>query len=254
MKKISYLLIYLLATLPLFAQETNSVFEKHVFKHETLELPYRLLKPKNVEAGKNYPLIIFLHGAGERGNDNEVNLMYITDLLLDEKNRKDYPAYVLIPQCPKELWWITFDRQAPKIVMQDSPSQPMAAVIAVLDELENKEAIDKSRIYVTGLSMGGFGTWDLIARYPNRFAAAAPICGGADIATAPKIAHMPIWVFHGAKDVVVKVDWSRDMVEALKAADGNVKYTEYPEVNHDSWLNAYAEKDFLQWMFEKSLK
>jgi predicted peptidase len=255
MKKLTYFYIILfIGILPLKAQDAKSAFEKHVFEQENITLPYRLLKPKNMEAGKNYPLLIFLHGAGERGDDNEVNLMYISELLLDEKNRKDFPAYVLIPQCPKDLWWINFDRQNPNFTFKDEPSQPMAAVIAVLDQLEKKEAIDKSRMYVSGLSMGGFGTWDLIARFPNRFAAAAPVCGGADVSTAPKIAPMPIWNFHGAEDAVVKVDWSRNMVEALKAVNGNIKYTEYPNVNHDSWLNAFAEPDFLSWLFSHKLK
>jgi len=251
MKKLSYLLICLMASNHVLAQSDINLFTKHSLSHEGIVLPYRLLKPEKLEAGKKYPLILFLHGAGERGHDNEVNLMYITDLFLNEQNRKDYPAYVLVPQCPKDGWWINFDRQNPGTALQQSekPSAAMAAVIALLDEIENNEAIDKNRIYVTGLSMGGFGTWDLIARFPKRFAAAAPICGGADTSTAAKIAHLPIWNFHGAKDVVVKVDWSHNMVDALKAVHGNIKYTEYPEVNHDSWINAYAEPDFMKWMF-----
>jgi predicted peptidase len=251
MKTLSYVLICLMASIHVFAQSDANIFTKHSLNHESIELPYRLLKPEKLKAGKKYPLILFLHGAGERGNDNEANLMYITDLFLNKQNRKKYPAYVLVPQCPKDSWWINFDRQNPGTVLQQSekPSTAMATVIALLDEIEKNESIDKSRIYVTGLSMGGFGTWDLITRYPDRFAAAAPICGGADTSSAAKIAHLPIWNFHGAKDAVVKVDWSHNMVEALQAANGNIKYTEYPEVNHDSWINAYAEPDFMKWMF-----
>lgn len=244
----------MLFNLSLKAQSNTAVFEKHVFQNGDSELPYRLLKPHEIKKGKKYPLLVFLHGAGERGDDNEAQLKYISDLLLDEKNRKDFPAYVLIPQCPKDLWWVDFDRGFTTHTLKENPTPPMAAVIALLDEIENKEAIDKQRIYVSGLSMGGFGTWDLIARFPNRFAAAAPICGGADVNTAAKIAHMPIWNFHGADDAVVKVDWSRNMMEALKAVNGNIKYTEYPGVNHDSWNNAFAEPDFLKWMFSKKLK
>lgn len=235
------------------AQSQTDLFEKHTYPYQDTELPYRLLKPEKMARGKSYPLIIFLHGAGERGNDNEATLKHITDLFLDEMNRKHYPAYVLVPQCPKEQWWVDFDRGFISHNIKEQPSLPMAAAIALLDKIESQEAIDKSRIYVTGLSMGGFGTWDLIARFPNRFAAAAPICGGADVSTASTIAHIPIWNFHGAEDAVVKVDWSRNMVEALKAANANIKYTEYPGVNHDSWVNAYKESDFLKWMFSHQL-
>ena len=177
-----------------FAQGGLSTdFEKLVYTSNGESLPYRLLKPEQTEPGKKYPLILFLHGAGERGTDNELHINHITGIFLDAQNRKKYPCYVLAPQCPKNVMWASHDREGN---MKPSPSAIMQLVIGLLDKTEKTFPIDVSKIYITGLSMGGYGTWELIARFPERFAAAVPVCGGVDPSTAERISHIPVWAFH----------------------------------------------------------
>ena len=234
-----------------FAQGGLSTdFEKLVYKRDGNSLPYRLLKPEQPEPGKKYPLIVFLHGAGERGTDNEVHIDHVTGLFLNPHNRKKFPCYVLAPQCPKNVMWASHDREGN---MKSSPSAIMQLVIGLMDKTEKAFPIDPSRIYITGLSMGGYGTWELIARFPDRFAAAVPVCGGGDPATAARISHVPVWAFHGSHDTTVRPANSRKMIRALQAAGAKPGYTEYPDVGHDSWVYAYREPYLLPWMFEKGL-
>lgn len=249
------LVVLLMPLMKAFPQEnSSSAFEK--FEHVTAEgtLPYRLLKPESIEPGKKYPLVIFMHGAGERGTDNEINLRYISEPFLDEDNRKKFPAFLLVPQCPPGGWWSSHQNIKAQVVMQEQPSLTMALLISLLPEIEQTYPIDLSRVYVSGLSMGGFGTWELIARFPDRFAAAVPICGGGDTTTAARIAHMPIWAFHGALDQVVLPRQSRNMIQALIQAGGTPGYTEYPEVGHDSWNYAFRDPYLLPWLFRQHLK
>ncbi len=227
----------------------SHLFERHIFVHQGDTLPYRLMKPTPAKKDR-FPLVLCLHGAGERGRDNEANLKHVTALFVDSANRANYPAFVLVPQCPPDKRWVDVDWRADKHTIPKSASQPMQALIKLLEELIVKYPIDTERIYVTGLSMGGYGTWDIICRKPNLFAAAVPICGGGDESQAHKIAHMPIWVFHGSKDGIVKVQRSRNMVEALKKKGAkNTKYTEYPDVEHDSWKPAYKDPSLAEWLF-----
>jgi predicted peptidase len=216
----------------------HELFDKLVFEHAKGKLPYRLLKPVNPGALDKYPLIIFLHGAGER------------DLVTNPTNRGRYAAYVLAPQCPKGEWWAAHNRDGS---MKDEPTQPTQLLLNLLEEIMKDYPIDESRIYITGVSMGGFGTWDLLARFPNKFAAAAPVCGGGDEKTAPAIRHIPIWAFHGAKDSVVSPRESRTMISALQKAGGQPGYTEYPDVAHDSWVQAYQEPHLLPWLFKQQM-
>ncbi len=241
--------LILLLSLCCSALLTAQQFEAHYHQKEGKTLPYLLLKPLNFDSSQSYPLLIFLHGAGERGSDNKVAAKHFSSLVLADSNRINYPAFVIIPQCDTGYRWVEVDWKLDSHQMPAEPSLYMSLFLEVLDSLEQSPLIDKNRIYVSGLSMGGFGTWDLIARFPNRFAAAAPVCGGADLNTAPQIAHIPIWTFHGAKDRLVKPSRSREMVDALKKINGNIKYTEYPDLGHDSWKAAYAEPDFLTWIF-----
>jgi predicted peptidase len=219
-------------------------------------LPYRILYPENYDRTKTYPLFLFLHGAGERGADNEFQLTHGATLFLQEENRKDYPCIVVFPQCPKNETWSWLDLgdnwrtlRNWKINFPEDPEPSMKLVMALLDTLVNTEAIDVNRQYVSGLSMGGFGTFDLLARQPKRFAAAAPICGGGNSLLPCLYKEVPIWVFHGTVDSVVPVENSRKMVAALKNCGAEVKYTEYPDYDHNSWEGAFAEPDFLKWFF-----
>jgi predicted peptidase len=230
-----------------------SLFDKLLFVNKNDTLPYRLLKPVSPQSHDSFPLIIFLHGAGERGNDNEVHIKHISDFVLDERNRGKYPCYVLAPQCPKGQIWANYRKEGESLKIADSPSKPMQSLLLLIEQITKEFPIDQSRIYVTGLSMGGYGTWDLIARFPFRFAAAVPICGGGDTRTARQIKHIPIWAFHGALDKIVHPEQSRRMVRALQEAGGIPGYNEYPDIEHNSWVNAYKEPHLVHWLFQQKL-
>jgi predicted peptidase len=212
-------------------------------------LPYRLLKPQNYEPKRKYPLVLFLHGAGERGTKNEKQLVHGVPEFAKEANRANYPCFLIAPQCPEQAKWVEVDWSADAHRQPTEPSEPMRLTLELLDALPKEFSIDSHRIYVTGLSMGGYGTWDILARRPDLFAAGVPICGGGDETTAAKIAKIPIWVFHGAKDPAVKVERSRRMIEALKKAGGHPKYTEYSDEGHFSWVPAYKDPALFAWLF-----
>jgi predicted peptidase len=247
------LLFSLLLTTMSFAADPAKVFEARAFQPEAdgPKLNYRLMSPIEYDRTKQYPLVVFLHGAGERGDDNTKQLVHgMADFASDE-NRLKYPAFVLAPQCPNDKRWVEVDWGALKHDMPEKPSQPMGLLFQLLDAMPKQLAIDPNRIYITGLSMGGYGTWDAIQRRPDYFAAAIPICGGGDLAGAEKMKNIPIWAFHGDQDGAVKVSRSRDMIKAIEAAGGKPKYTEYPGVGHDSWTATYKNPEVLQWLFEQ---
>lgn len=199
-----------------------------------VSLKYLLYLPKNYEKESAWPLMLFLHGAGERGDDLEKVKKHGPPKLIAAG--KDFPFVVVSPQCPNGRWW-----------------EPVE-LAALLDEIAEKYKIDRERIYVTGLSMGGFGTWSLAAYQPTRFAALVPICGGGEPFTTKLYAKTPVWVFHGAKDPVVKLDRSDSMVEALKKNGADVKYTVYPEAGHDSWTESYDNPELYEWMLKQKRK
>ena len=232
--------------------DPKKLFEPREFVGSNRQtLKYRLMKPLGYQFGKKYPLVVFLHGAGERGADNAITLKHGAPRFCDESLRKTYPTYVLIPQCPESQKWSDVDWSLEKSTLPEQVSPSMQSVKELVDEMVENAGIDPNRIYLTGLSMGGYGTWDAIARYPNFFAAAAPICGGGDPSTAERFSTLPIWCFHGAEDPVVKVTRSQEMVEALKKLGSRVKYTEYPKLKHDSWTPTYANPELYSWMFSQ---
>lgn len=227
-------------------EEKSPVFEKKVYADaQGHKLPYRLLKPEPIDPAAKYPLVLFLHGAGERGADNEKQLKHGAREFAKAENRKKYPCFVIAPQCPENDRWADWSAKS----LPPEPLPPMRLVIELLKQAQAEHPIEPRRVYVTGLSMGGFGTFDLIERHPDWFAAAAPICGGGDVSAAERIAKIPMWVFHGAKDKVVPVKLSQTMVEALKKAGGNPKYTEYPDAGHDSWTATYKDRELFAWLF-----
>ena len=196
-------------------------------RSEKAMLNYLLFLPADYEkAEKPFPLILFLHGAGETGSDLSKVKKHGPPKVVEKK--KDFPFIVVSPQAPRRGW----DPQA---------------LLALLDEVEAKYKVDKDRVYLTGLSMGGFGTWRLAAVAPERFAAIAPICGGGDPKTVAKLKGLPIWVFHGAKDNAVPLKRSQDMVKALKDAGHEVKFTVYPDAGHDSWTASYNNPELYKW-------
>jgi poly(3-hydroxybutyrate) depolymerase len=212
---------------------------KPLSETETQMVDYLLFLPNDYETdtGQTFPLLLFLHGAGERGNEIEkVKTHGPPKLLSDPANAKDCPFIVVSPQCPENMSW--------------SPLQ----LGLLLDKLEETYAIDKNRIYVTGLSMGGFGTWGLLYQFPERFAAAVPICGGFDPGAAKRFVDIPLWVFHGAKDSIVRVAMSTDVVEAIHAAGGkHVQLTVFPDLEHDSWTITYNNPALYRWLLEHNL-
>jgi len=229
-------------------------FEKRTFTGASGKvLPYRLLKPDGYDpAGKTaYPLVIFLHGAGERGDDNELQLLEGVREFAKPETRKKHPAFVIAPQCPLKKSWghiKTIDGHL-TLLKTDEPTESTGLTLELAETLPKEFRIDPKRIYITGLSMGGFGTWDVLARYPDRFAAAIPICCGGIPETAASFAKVPIWVFHGAVDPDVEVELSRKMVDALHKAGGKPGFTEYPGVGHESWIPTYRDPEVLDWLF-----
>jgi predicted peptidase len=225
-------------------------WEARVYKSAQGEtLPYRLLKPKGYDATKTYPLVVFLHGMGERGSDNTVQLVNgVSELFASDAAMEKFPAVVIAPQCPdgeasNEYSWSNWKPGEPPI------SKPTRLVLEIVEAARGEFAIDANRLYIGGLSMGGFGTWNVIEEYPGLFAAAFPICGGGDPKKADRIARLPLWVFHGAKDDTVPPQLSRDMVKAIQQAGGHPGYSEFPDTGHDSWTNAFEEPRLLAWVF-----
>ncbi len=201
-----------------------------------VDIDYLLYLPKGYhETEQKWPLMLFLHGAGERGNDLELVKKHGPAKLVEQG--KDFPFIIVSPQCPSGQWW----------------TEKTDTLMALLDDIESKYAVDTSRVYLTGLSMGGFGTWTLACRHPERFAAIAPICGGGDWYLADRLKDVPVWAFHGAKDTVVPIALSETMVQAVERAGGSAKLTVYPEANHDSWTATYDNPELYEWLLSHRL-
>ncbi|MDQ7817225.1 MAG: dienelactone hydrolase family protein [Melioribacteraceae bacterium] len=227
------LLLFLLVTNVIYTQEQKQ-FEKRfegIYKEE-VELNYLLYFPKDYSEDKSFPLLLFLHGAGERGNDLNLVKKHGPSKLIEEG--KDFPFVVASPQCPTDKRWNT------------------KALIALIDEIISNYKIDEDRIYVTGLSMGGNGTWRLATEIANRLAAIIPICGWGDPFDICSIGNLPVWTFHGAKDFIVPVTSSQVLVDRLKYCKGNAKITIYPEAGHDSWTETYNNPEIYEWLLSHS--
>jgi predicted peptidase len=233
-------------------QETGFLNRAVVVKGITYK--YQVYLPQDYTKSRKWPVILFLHGGGERGDDGlaQTQVGIARNVRLQPER---WPAILVMPQCRKDVFWTTPE-------MQD---QAMAALEAAIKEFKG----ERSQVYLTGLSLGGYGTFSLGARHPERFAALAPICGGVVMASRPEltpagsgdpyenigklIGKTPIWIFHGGDDKTVAVTESQKMREVIKAAGGTPKYTEYPGVAHNSWDKAYAEADFVKWMLAQKL-
>jgi len=222
----------------------SSKFEAKVFRDEKgASMPYRLFRPAGAAAGRKLPLVVFLHGGNGVGTDNlrqisGGNLLGSSLWLLPE-NQESHPCFVFAPQAEHE--WE--ERELSGFAL---------LVVKAIESLEGEHDIDPRRVYLTGQSSGGYGTWNLIAHRPDLFAAAAPLCGGGDSSMAAGLRGIPIWAFHGLDDEVVDPSESRGMIAAVKRAGGNPKLTEYPGVGHDVWLMAYTEPGLITWLFEQT--
>lgn len=243
--KSKILLIFISLCMTLSAEKAKAGKTVQVYPKSKDQLPYLLYLPKGYRSSKTYPVLLFLHGIGERGHD--LNKLYKTGLPKNIKSGKHYPFIIIMPQCPndghyskkgtKQFWW---------------NKDPIVKVKNIIDEEVKNLSIDSSRIYVTGLSMGGFGTYKIINEYPDFFAAAAPICGhDFGKINASKLKHMPIWAFHGDKDKVVPLKLQQNTVNRLKKADVDVKFTIYSGVAHDSWTQTYANPELFKWLLSK---
>jgi len=217
-------------------------------------LPYRLYTPPNDRINGLIPLLFFLHGAGERGLDNTAQLIHGVGSILAYLQSSGTAAYVIAPQCPEGMQWVNTPWDALAHTMPEYPSLPMKLVLELIAQKLKELPINPDRIYVTGLSMGGYGTWDALQRQPDRFAAGVAVCGGGDAQMAKKLKSIPIRVYHGALDNAVPVERSRTMVAAIQAIGGKVTYKEYPEVWHNVWEQAYADPDLYPWLFAQRRK
>jgi predicted peptidase len=252
-------------TLFLLSFTVNSSAEETGFLNRTVKdgnetYRYQVFVPRDWNKNQKWPVILFLHGAGERGDDGLIQ----TEVGIGTAIRRHvdrFPAIVVFPQCRKNVWWL---HQA----MQDQ-------ALKALEQSTKEFNGDTNRLYLTGISMGGYGTWSIAAKNPGKFAALAPVCGGIRpparapvpeemknidpnldpyAESAKKIGRTPVWIFHGGEDRIVPTEESQKMNEALKASGGNVKYTEYESVAHNSWDKAYAEAELMKWMLEQRLK
>ena len=210
-----------------------------------------VLLPKGYDAAseKRWPLILFLHGAGERGDDNQAQLKNDALGLLRPEVQEGNPTIVVYPQCPQDMQWVDAPWAEGSYDLGRTPiSKPTTAALGLLAALQAQYPIDPKRLLVTGLSMGGYGTWDIIARRPTMFAAALALCGGGDPAQAPAIRDVPVWAFHGDQDPAVPVRGSRLMIQALRKAGGHPRYTEVAGHGHDVWTVAYRDGEVLRWL------
>jgi predicted peptidase len=221
---------------------TKTGFQTLTYKDsDGKEVKYVLFVPHDYKGDKPFPLILFLHGSGETyDGKNEGKQAKVGIGPAVEKQEKTFPAFVLMPQAQKRNW--------------RADGEDAQRALDILKAVQKDYKIDDKRLYLTGLSMGGFGTWSMAAKYPDKWAAIVPICGGGNVKDAEKIKDIPCWVFHGDADKAVAVDKSREMVAALKDAGGKPKYDEYPGVGHNSWEKAYANKELFDWLFMQQKK
>ena len=216
-----------------------------------LSLPYRLRLPAELAPGARYPLVVHLHGAGSRGTNNVAQLN-MGPTQFDAWARKRGVEYILVaPQCPAGQKWVDTPWGNISHRMNDKPTAYLSMALDIVDDVIRKYPVDKSRVYVMGISMGGYATWEVLQRRPELFAAAIPMCGGGDDKLAWKIRDVPIWAFHGSADTVVPVCRSRQMVAALWSVDGNIRYREYPGVGHACWTSTLADASVFEWLFSQ---
>jgi predicted peptidase len=236
------------------AGEQKGVFMKKTFvSNNGGSIPYQFLIPENSSADQQYPLVVFLHGGGELGSDNFSQLTNFPRSLISGQNKLDYPTFVIAPQCPTTDSWSSFP-DYPNSRSSENPTKASQLVIELVESLLTEYNIDASRIYITGMSLGGEGTFDIVSRRPDLFAAAVPICGIADVERASSVKDVPFWIFHGAKDDINLVTYSQAMVEALLAVGASPKYTEYANAGHSVWSQAYGEPELFPWLFSQKKK
>ncbi len=263
------------------AQQTNKLvesFQKRNYSQDSTTIPFRLYIPKKYDSTKKHPLVLALHGAGERGNDNQKQIEFygLATTWADSLAQSISNCFVVAPQCPENNRWVDLNWKLGFYDFETTPiSNELNAVVGIIDLLSREYKIDENRIYVTGLSMGGYATWDLLVRFPNKFAAAIPMSGGGDFNSVQRIKNTPLWVFHGAKDEAVPVEGSRKMIKSLeqngvsviyteKMTENEINeelqknpkhlYTEYPNGEHIIWSEPYSDPSLIKWLFSQTRK
>lgn len=254
MKKFFSIILCFFSLSAVFGQD---VYKKGLFisnvSGDTLQ--YRFLEPENPKSGKKYPLVIFLHGSGERGTDNEAQLRHGGGQFLNPVNREKYPSFVIFPQCGENVPEDFLD-SITSLQPEEMPENPsMTPTIAILKELLDsyiaRADVDERRVYIIGLSMGGMGTFEMVSRYPEMFAAAVPICGSVNPERVKRAKDVSFRIFHGDADPAVTVRGSREAYKALKSVGADVEYIEFPGCTHNSWNPAFNYPDFLQWIYKQ---
>ncbi len=225
---------------------------KETYKNSDTTLPYRIYIPFNYTPEKEYPIFVNLHGAGHRGNDNEKHLGFVTSLL----TVADLPlsdSIIIFPQCPVDNKWVDTDWEKGSYSLDAVPeSNELRALVELIEKIKSEYSVDEKRIYACGLSMGGYGVWNLLMRHPDLFAGGIAMCAAADPSKASVLVDMPVWAIHGAKDPTVPVEGSREIVNAIKAAGGTkIEYTELPNNQHDVWTYTYANIDIFRWLYSQ---
>lgn len=246
MKLYLMFIVILMASCVCLGQEREKILAAKAYKNAKSEtLLYRLFVPKNYDRKRKYPLVVYLHGGGGRGNDNlkqiEGGNGYLIDFFTQAETQARYPSFVVAPQSPVTEGWVEYDSM--------TPNRQVRLVFELIRDLQRTYNIDDDRLYVAGQSMGGFGTFAMISEYPRLFAAAVPLCGGGDESKVARLIKTPVWAFHGENDQSVKVERSRDIVAAIKKAGGQAKYTEYSGEGHNIWLKVVKEPELLPWLF-----
>lgn len=252
MKKTLLIILAFFFAIPLFAQES---YLYGSFSHDGKTLPYRYLEPQNIKSNKKYPVVLFLHGAGERGIDNEAQLLHCSSQFLNPEIQEKYPAYVFFPQAPKGAFWSIPDRltelSQDMFASVNEPSWQLQTIKAMVDSIIQLPHVDPKRVYIMGISMGAMATYELCWRYPHIFAAAVPICGGADINRLASAACIHWRIYHGDADKVVPVTFSRTAYKALKQAGAKIIYREFAGCTHNSWNPAFNDPDLFPWLFKQ---
>jgi predicted peptidase len=232
-------------------QDDIAGFSARVYTAGGVTMRYRLFVPEGLDPQKQYPLVVWLHGAGGIGVDNFRQLaddqVPGSQTWTEPANEMKHPAFVLAPQ--SSVGW----RAQPQSRRPNSLGPPLRTVVAILDVLSRQYRIDQKRIYVAGQSDGGYAVWDLISNRPDRFAAAIVLCGGGDPARAGRLVNLPIWVFHGSADPMVPVSEARNMIQAIQKAGGKPRYTEYKGAGHEIWSRVFAEPELVDWVFAQHL-
>jgi len=248
-------IVFLIFTISITGcKQIEIIPEYSQFKSEDWQLNYRILYPKDFDKTKSYPLTLFLHGIGERGDDNELQLKYVDKVFLNQNNYTNYESVVIFPQAPLDDNWssrlLTNNKIRQVFPENEKPTKSLQLVIKLMDSLIKESFIDNKKVYLSGLSNGAMGSFELLKNRPNMFASAVLICGGGNPKWAKDFAKTtPVWVAHGSDDDVVFPELSINMVKAIIKHGGSPKFTLYENINHDSWFNVFDDPNYLKWMF-----